>query len=495
MNNRNYTTPEAPRSGWHWPVQWFVCQLTAILMLLLATGLLMQAQAQLPAPVSKQLSRYKIPESAVSAIVMPLESSQALLSHLPDKARNPASVMKLLTTYAALDILGPAHTWETKYYINGELKGELLEGDLVIRGGGDPYLVKEQFWLQLAALRELGIRKITGNLLIDNSAFDLPVFDPAQFDSQPTRLYNVGPSATLLNFNASRFRLRPNGRKVDILLDPPVHNVVINNQLKLTKGRCRGAQSGWSVDVSNKDEKAYVVFRGKYRKGCGSYDLSRAVLESEPYLYGLFVYLWRSLGGEFSGGMGHAEVKEGAEPVYVGQSKTLSEVITGANKYSNNLLARQLLLSIAYHYFGDGASVEDGIQSVQTWLKDKGLAMPDLVMENGAGLSRHIQLSASDLTQLLTYAAKSPYHPEFMASFSLGGVDGTMRKRLKDSKPGVRARLKTGYVKGTRTLAGYLRADSGQDYVVVLFIQNPKVNFSNGNEVQDAFIHWVLSTG
>lgn len=495
MNNRNYTTPAARWSVCSCPVRWIVRQMPAVFILMAMTCLVIPAQAQLPAAVSKQLSKYKIPESAVSAIVMPLGSSQALFNHLPDEPRNPASVMKLLTTYAALDILGPAYTWETQYFINGELKGEVLEGDLVIRGGGDPYLVKEQFWLQLAAIRELGIRKITGNLLIDNSAFDLPVFDPAQFDSQPTRLYNVGPSATLMNFNASRFRLRPNGSKVDILLDPPVHNVVINNQLKLAKGRCRGAQSGWSVDVANKQEKAYVVFRGKYRKGCGSYDLSRAVLESEPYLYGLFVYLWRSLGGEFSGGIAHAEIKEGAEPVYVGQSRTLAEVITGANKYSNNLLARQLLLTIGHHYFGDGASVEDGVQSVQAWLKDKGLAMPGLVMENGAGLSRHIQLSARDLSRLLAYAAQSPYHPEFMASFSLGGVDGTMRKRLNDSKPGARARLKTGYVKGARTLAGYVRADSGQDYVVVLFIQSPKVNFSNGNEVQDAFIRWILSTG
>jgi len=461
----------------------------------LLLGLGFPAHAELPATVVKQLSRFSIPASAVSAVVVPLASDDALLNYQANKPRNPASVMKLLTTYAALEVLGPAFTWKTQYFINGELKDGVLKGDLVIRGGGDPYLVKEQFWLQLAALREQGIKTITGNLLIDNSAYDLPVFDRAQFDSQPTRLYNVGPSATLLNFNASRFRIRPNGSKVDILLDPPVHNVVINNQLKLAKGRCRGAQSGWSVDVASKEQKAYVVFRGKYRKGCGDYDLSRAVLESEPYLYGLFVYLWNNLGGEFSGGVGRAEVKEGAEPIYTGQSKPLAEVIAGTNKYSNNLLARQLLLSIGYHYFGDGATVEDGVQSLQAWLKDKDLAMPDLVMENGAGLSRRIQASANDLIRLLKYASKSPYHPEFMASFALGGVDGTLRKRLKDSRPGVRARLKTGYIKGARTLAGYLRADSGKDYAVVLFIQSPKVNFSNGNEIQDAFIRWVLKSG
>jgi D-alanyl-D-alanine carboxypeptidase/D-alanyl-D-alanine-endopeptidase (penicillin-binding protein 4) len=116
-------------------------------------------------------------------------------------------------------------------------------------------------------------------------------------------------------------------------------------------------------------------------------------------------------------------------------------------------------------------------------------------MENGAGLSRQILMSAAGLGKLLLHASSSQYQPEFLASFSLGGVDGTMRKRLKNMDLGGRARLKTGYVKGVRTLAGYLRADSGTDYVVVLFISDGKVNFSNGNVVQDDFIKWILENG
>lgn len=453
------------------------------------------AHAQLPKTVSASLAKYQIPQASVSAVVMPLNSDTALILHNPSKPRNPASVMKLLTTFAALDILGPAYGWKTKYYINGTLKDGVLEGDLVIKGEGDPYLVKEQFWLHLAALRELGLKTIKGNILIDDSAFELDPYDSGAFDKKPTRLYNVGPSATVLNFNASRFRIRPANGKIQVLLDPPVHNIVINNQLKPVAGKCSDAESGWSVNVAQKDAKAYVAFTGNYKTQCGLHDIRRAVLGSQAYLYGLFSYLWKNLGGEFSGGVGRAEVKEGAKPIYVGAAKTLAEVINGVNKYSNNLLARQLLLTIGHHNFGEGAAVSDGVDSVKTWLQAKGLNMPELVMENGAGLSRHIALSANSLSSLLRYASGSRYRPEFLASFSLGGMDGTMKKRLKNLQLGGRARLKTGYIRGVRSLGGYIRADSGEDYAVVLFIQDSKVNYWNGNQVQDAFIKWVLANG
>lgn len=488
MNFANYTIPAQTRSALQRIVWWFF---TSLFIIVLANP----ALANLPKPIKASIQKYTIPASSVSALVVDLDSQKSLLSHLAGSPRNPASVMKLLTTYAALDILGPAHSWKTEYYLNGELKDGTLTGDLVIRGNGDPYLVKEQFWLHLAALRERGLRKITGNLLIDNSAFDLEPFDESAFDKQPTRLYNVGPSPTVVNFNASRFRLQPKEGRMHISLDPPMHNISINNQLTLANGKCRGVKSGWSMTAVKKVASAKVTIKGKYRKQCGTYDLQRTVLSSNAYLFGLFTHLWRNLGGEFNGKFIHAEIISTSEPFYTGSAKTLAEVINGTNKYSNNLLARQLLLSIGHHQIGQGASVQDGITSIKTWLKVNGLDFPELVMQNGAGLARKISISASSLNKLLRHAYKNQYQPEFLASFPLGGLDGTMKKRMKKMQLGGRARLKTGYVNSVRTLAGYLRADSGKNYAVVLFIDSPKVNFSNGNLIQDTFIKWVLKRG
>ncbi len=450
------------------------------------------AYAKMPVPVADALSRFNIPVSSVSAWVMEISASEPLLAHQATVPRNPASVMKLLTTFAALEMLGPAHTWDTQYFINGDLKDGVLDGDLVIKGGGDPYLVKEQFWLHLVALRELGLKTIKGSLLIDRSRYDLPHFDAAAFDKQPTRLYNVGPAATIVNFNASRFRLNPSDTAVKVSLDPPLPNIQIDNRLVREAGKCRGAKDGWSMSTTQTKGSARVSFKGRYRGACGAYDLERSVLDADAYLYGLFSHLWHSLGGSFEGGYAHAEVKETAEAFYVGSGKTLAEVITGANKYSNNLLARQLLLSLGYQAAGAGATVYDGIDAIRAWLIQKDFYFPELVIKNGAGLSRNSLISAQNLGNLLREASNSEYQPEFFASFSLGGIDGTMKKRQPDLQLGGRARLKTGYLKGVRSLAGYIRSSQGVDYALVFFIDHPRVNFSNGNVIQDAFIDWLL---
>ena len=490
MEAQNYTIPQHAALGW-WISLYPVFIVVGILLFVPAGAL----HAALPASVSSALGKHGIKESAVSVLVRDLDTHSELLSHHQDTPRNPASVMKLLTTYAALDLLGPAYTWPTRYYLNGSLRDGVLDGDLVIKGQGDPYLVKEQFWLQLSALRELGLKTIKGNLLLDNSAFDLAAHDPAAFDRQPTRLYNVGPAATVVNFNASRFRIQPVDGHIRVLLDPPVPNIEIDNQLKSDKGPCRGPEGGWSIDVRQQQGKARVVFRGRYSARCGSHDLSRVVLDSDAYLYGIFTQLWRSLGGEFAGKYGYARVEEGALPFHTAYSKSLSEVVVGTNKFSNNLLARQLLLTIGYRERGQGTTVQDGVDAILAWLREQKLEIPGLVIENGSGLSRRISITAAGLGNLLLHAAGSPYQPEFQSSFPLIGMDGTMKTRLNDMQLGGRVRLKTGYVKGVRTLAGYVRADSGRDYAVVLFISDGKVRYGNGNAIQDAFIRWVLRHG
>ncbi len=447
----------------------------------------------LPSTVLDLLKRYQIPSSAVSAVVTDLATDKILLAHNANAPRNPASVMKLVTSLAALELVGPAYSWQTHYFLNGKLENGVLDGDLVIKGHGDPYLVTEQFWLHLRALRELGLHKINGNLLIDNSAFSLVPHDPAAFDKNPTRLYNLGPSATMVNFNASRFKLVSEGSVVRIKLDPPLDNIIISDQLRLKQGECLSQENGWEMTSEQRQHRAYVTFSGYYKSGCKSYDYRRVVLSADAYLFGLFKYLWSQLGGEFSGGYAHRKVSAKAEPFYVGSGKSLAETIVGANKYSNNLLARQLLLTIAAEADNtQPATRGQAILLTNKWLENKGINPKDVQIDNGSGLSRSIKLSSKSLNALLTAGWDSDYRPEFLASFSLAGIDGTAKKRFRKSQDKGRIRIKTGYLRGVRTMATYLKNRSGRWVASNLLIEHPSVNFSIGNQIQDAFIEALV---
>ncbi|MBY0437244.1 MAG: D-alanyl-D-alanine carboxypeptidase, partial [Burkholderiales bacterium] len=168
------------------------------------------SQGRLPKAVASALARSGIPESAVGVVVQDLDgSSEPAVSLNADSAMNPASTMKLLTTYAALELLGPSFTWRTDMVTQGAQRGDVLEGDLVIRGSGDPRLTQEAFWLMLRTLRARGIREIRGDLVLDRSAFAIDAREASVFDNEPTRPYNTPPDALLVNFRAVMVRLLP----------------------------------------------------------------------------------------------------------------------------------------------------------------------------------------------------------------------------------------------------------------------------------------------
>ncbi|MEZ5564741.1 MAG: D-alanyl-D-alanine carboxypeptidase [Gammaproteobacteria bacterium] len=210
-------------------------------------------QSELPASVKKALVRYKIPETSVSAYVAQVGSTAPVLAVNADIPRNPASVIKLVTTYAALEALGPAYQWRTEAYLDGRIEGGKLNGDLLLKGYGDPYLVTERLWLLERELRNHGLRVIDGDLVIDDTWFAREELDPGAFDGQPYRAYNVLPSALLVNFQAINFIFRPDPARgrVEVLADPALGNLEIRNQMRLIRGSCGASKSGISMVVGN----------------------------------------------------------------------------------------------------------------------------------------------------------------------------------------------------------------------------------------------------
>ncbi len=437
------------------------------------------------------LNKYGIPKSSVSIDIREVQNQTPVLILNRDIPRNPASVIKLLTTLSSLELLGPAYNWETHYLREGDLVDGVLKGDLIMQGGGDPFLTVDRFWRHVQSIRQRGIQHIRGDFVIDNSLFDIPPHNPGAFDGKATRLYNVGPSASLVNFSATQFIIRPSDGKISIFADPPLSNLHIENNLKAGNGKCNGPQSGWSFETTTRENRLIARFNGRYQSRCGQYSLGRNLISNEQYTFRLFEQLWLASGGTIDGNLKITNASQNAIPIVSQPSESLSDIISSINKFSNNVMARQLLLTTGFHLYGKPATLETGMGAIQSWLDHHALSMPNLVLENGSGLSRKARVTAKELADLLDHGWRSNYRPEFLSSFSLSALDGTMRKRLKETPIQGRARIKTGLINGIRSMAGYLHSKSGHHYSVVMMIDSKKVNYWNGNQIQDALLSWL----
>jgi D-alanyl-D-alanine carboxypeptidase/D-alanyl-D-alanine-endopeptidase (penicillin-binding protein 4) len=451
--------------------------------------------AELPPEIQRVLTGHAIPAEDVSIIVQALDAPEPLLSHLPDVPRSPASVMKMITTWSALEYLGPAYTWPTEVYFLGDFDGHRLDGDLALKGYGDPYLVVEEVWKLLRALRRMGLTHITGDLVLDDSYFAIDDPDPGAFDGQPYRTYNVVPNALLMNFKAVQFQFRadPQRGRVNVATEPVLANLTIDNNLQLADGPCRGYQAGIAFDHGDPDSLAHVVLAGQFSRRCNQYGLGRTVLQHDTFAFGLFESLWSEVGGTFHGKLRKAEIAPETAPALVWQSKPLGEVIRSINKNSNNVMTRQLLYTLGAEAAGAPGTRPNGIAAVRELLTARGLNVDSLTLQNGAGLSRDERASMQLLVDLLRTAYRSPYAPEVIASLSLGGLDGTTRGRFDAAPTEGVMHLKTGRLDHVSAVAGYVRAASGRTYVVAVVMNSEDAHRGPGLELEEATLRFALA--
>ncbi len=466
---------------------------TLVLALLVsASGQDSDEDSTLPAEIQVVVSGHGFGQESYALLVQAVDEDQPILAVNRDRSFNPASTMKILTTLAGLELLGVDYTWETAIYAMGPITDETLAGDLLIKGGGDPFLVEEHFRAMLKTLKRRGVSRIEGDLVIDDSFFDSSVRNNPTIDGQPNRAYNVGPHALAANFQTVNFFFYPhaNGRDVIIRADPDLANLTIANRLRLVDAPCAGFQRGIAFDTDPSDPNG-VIFSGQYPSRCEEYVLSRAVLDAPQYAFGLFQMLWRELGGELTGGVRLGRAPDDAEPMVVWPSPPLGDVIKSLNKYSNNLMARHLLLTLGAEAVGTPATVESGIRALEAYLDNLAIGRDALVVENGAGLSREARLTAGMLGALLQRGFRISTAPEFVASLPIAGIDGTMSDRLEDEPAEGNIHVKTGSLDGVIAVAGYVRARSGADYVVVGLLNHDQADAGPGEELMDSLLAWA----
>jgi D-alanyl-D-alanine carboxypeptidase/D-alanyl-D-alanine-endopeptidase (penicillin-binding protein 4) len=344
-------------------------------------------------------------------------------------------------------------------------------------------------------LRQAGIQKVSGDVIIDNTLFAPQGDDRASFDNRPFRTYNVLPDALLVNFQTVNIGAVPDEatHSVRASVNPAPANLEIDNGVRLDGGPCRRGGRGIIVSMPDGPMGNRIALTGRYAAGCGPFSVPRAVMKAPDYAYGLFKTFWTQSGGTLGGGMRLGALPPDAKLVYAHESLTLAEVIRLVNKYSSNTMARIVFLTMAAEkYQGKPATAAEAREAVAEFLKAHEIEIPGLVLENGSGLSRNERITAQGLAQVLLAAYRSQYMPEFAASLPLSATDGTLKGRFRSPGLQGRLRIKTGTLDDVTSMAGYVNAASGKTYVAVVVLNHPTAAQGAGEAIQTALIEWVF---
>jgi D-alanyl-D-alanine carboxypeptidase/D-alanyl-D-alanine-endopeptidase (penicillin-binding protein 4) len=477
------------------------------------------AHAALPEPVARLAAANGIPEEAIGALV--LRGDQALVSNMPDQPFAPASTMKLVTTMVGLEELGPVFKGRTELRSSGEIVNGVLHGDLVLRGGADGDFTIDAFTHMLEKLRSQGVRRIDGNLVLDRTLWQPSRLDVGvpPFDESPEAYYNVIPDALWLNMNMLTLDIASDARSVRVSLLPEMDKVSVKSELMLTDGECAKWEDGWKVpEYVRNGSRLTIVLKGTYPRNCAKTNVVN-VLDRHDFTERFFRAAWARLGGKFSGSVLEAEAPVSAVRLLAEHtSRSLPEIIRDTNKPSDNGLARTIFLSLGSlqadpklgsrpldlaapatvapsrgggEIAAPAPTLARSELVVRTWLRKQGIDDSGLVLENGSGLSRIERIRPVQMAGLLRAAQRSLWAPEFIASLPIAGVDGTMKRRLKESTAAQRARVKTGTLRDVVAIAGYVPDADGQPCIVVAMVNHERAGNGIGRSIVDALIDWT----
>jgi D-alanyl-D-alanine carboxypeptidase/D-alanyl-D-alanine-endopeptidase (penicillin-binding protein 4) len=462
--------------------------LAGMLALVAMTG---TAGAQLPRPIERAFGFAGVPLAAVGVVVQETGKPRPLFALNPNRAFNPASVMKLVTTMAALELLGPDFRWKTDAFLDGPLVDGVLRGNLVLKGRGDPKITLEQWQAFIATLRANGLAAIDGDLVLDRTFFAPVAHDPAQFDGEPRKPYNVGPDALLVNFKSVKFGFAPNGSAdaVDVKVEPALGRVGVGPPPPIAAGDCGDWQAALGAAFVDRGTRADAVFTGRYPASCGEREWWVSLLDHPVYVHGMFDTYFRAAGGRFAGGWKSGKAPANARPFATLESPPLWDIVRDVNKLSNNVMARQVFLTLATTDAPPPATAAGAAATVRRWLARRKLGMPELVLENGSGLSRRERISAGSLARLLLAADASPVREEFASSLAVAAMDGTVQRRFQNGSVAGQALLKTGTLDGVRALAGYVIDGEGRRFVVTVLVNHAHSAATQG--AVDLLVQWV----
>ncbi len=447
------------------------------------------SSASLPQPISKMLSNNKIDPSTVSILVREAKSGKVIASQSPTHPRTPASVMKVLTTYSALLELGSNFRWPTKFYYTGRFSRGTIRGDLAVEAFGDPTLSSRDLAYIAKRLKKLGVRRITGNMILDRSFFSTPDKVSSGFDRNKYSEYNAMPDAMMLNDHLSRIIVKPQNGKITAIKAIPGDEYKIVNKMRSTNGACRG-KNGWPyVGITNKSGSLpSVIFTGTISTHCPRRVISKLLTHPYKSFYHALSSELKKAGIAFDGKLVLSRIPRSAKALIIHRSRPLMEIVAKTNKKSNNLYARHIFLLIGAQHEGAPGTEAKGSKAVKSILSSRGLWDSSIRIQNGCGLSRSSKITASALVSILQDAYRH-YGKKWLNALSIAGKDGTIKRRFKRSVAKGRAWMKTGTLNNAKNIAGYVRGKSGKMYVVAILYNGREL--WKGSTLQNQIIEWL----
>ncbi|MBI5248532.1 MAG: D-alanyl-D-alanine carboxypeptidase/D-alanyl-D-alanine-endopeptidase [Desulfomonile tiedjei] len=423
---------------------------------------------QLETIVGRELA----PDFAITIQVADLQTGRVLMEKNPDLPLVPASTMKIATSAAALSVLKPDFVFVTE--VLADQAKDSSVGNLYVKGYGDPYLVSEELFTLARSVRERGLKEVRGNIVVDDSYFapDPPLDENEKIG---TRAYHAPYGALSLNFNSVKVLVRPanrSGNPADVTLDPISEYADVKAAVMTTKGN-KPAQFDVTKEATP-GKTEIIQLEGTI--GVNAPSKSRYVNVNIPSLYTGEVFrefLLRE-GIKIKGRVIQGKVSPNAiSYVEYGNSRALSAMIYGLNKFSNNFMAEQISLALGANVFGPPGTREKGLSVIRKHLLSCGVPENSFSLSEASGLSRNNRVSASALVRVLSGAAKDfTYNSEFMSSFGVAGVDGTLKEKFTDSTVRRRIRAKTGNLRGVNALAGYALAQDGRVLVFAAIVNS-----------------------
>ncbi len=443
----------------------------------------------LPSSLEQMIERNKIKHDQVSILIRSTATGKTVASHNATRSRVPASVMKVFTTYSALLDLGTDFRWPTKLYYTGRFSGGTIRGDLVIEAFGDPTLSTRDLSRMARRLRTLGVRKITGNMILDRTFFANSGKVTSGFDRNRFSEYNAMPDAMMLNDHMSAFYVQPKNGQIVASKSIPGDEYTIVNHLHSTAEACKGKNAWPYVSISTKGGYASVILTGTISTHCPRRRISKLITHPHVSFYHAFSDALRRAGIAFDGKMILSRVPSNARALMVHRARPLLQIVAKTLKKSNNLYARHIFLLLGAQNFGAPATEEKGARAVEGILSARGVWDRSTRIINGSGLSRKSRTSATALVRVLDDAYKR-YKTRWLNALSIAGKDGTIRKRFRHSVAKGRAWMKTGTLNRAKNIAGYVKGRSGRLYTVAILYNGAER--WKGSALQNQIIEWIV---